>query len=596
MNLYKKNLKQAKKFNQLFLLLISLNLVMPFPLSVAAEVPENMKIDPNNADDTISMSFDGALLKDVLLLFSQQSGLNFIASSDVESKKVTVFFENVTPLDALDSIITANDLAYSKKPGSDIYMVYLASKTTASSLVTKVIRLKYMRLSSSPLDVGGEVTINSLRESSVPTSIAATSSSSSASTTASSDKGVDKLVSRLLTSQGRLAQDIQTNSLIITDTANNVAAIEKVLAEVDVPPSQVILEVHVMEIEKTLASNVGIEWGGTNGVLGSFSGGTRTAGFPFNQRFLNRKANLNLLAADTTATFNTVTQPSTVVMGTVDAANFAATLHYIESDIKTKVLARPRVLTQNNEAAEIKLVTHKTIGVISTSTTSGGVTNNTNDTPERADVGVTLRMTPQINEDNSVLLYVEPAVSTANVSAKFTTFQDVTTRSVRTMARIKDNQTLVIGGLINGNDLSTKQKMPFLGDLPAIGHLFSYDSASNNDLELVVFVTPHIVYGASSLGSHSATALGEDVSLRRMLDAFMEKEMDQSANDFHELEKNKQAFFTTDQQFIRDTEKRLSNPVVDKQMTQALDALSPQLIDAQMTQALDSLSGKKYLS
>ena len=591
MNLHKKSHKRTA--GRVLALLLSWSLLAPLPYSIAEETPEDLKINLDNGSDTISMSFDGALLKDVLLLFSQQSGLNFIASSDVESKKVTVYFENVSPQDALDSIVTANGLAYTKKPGSDIYMVTVAGKASAAtSLVTKVIRLKYMRLSDSPLDVGGAVTIDNLKESAAITSEASTSAGSGSTT---SEKGVDKLVAKLLTSQGKLTQDAQTNSLIITDTADNVAAIEKVLAEVDVPPSQVILEVRIMEIDKTLASDIGIEWGGANGSLGtvSMAGGTRTTPFPFNQGLFGRKPHTTLLEGDTDATFATLSQPSQAVMGTLTGPDLAATLHYIESDSKTKILARPRVLTQNNEAAEIKLVTNQTIGITTSSDTTADTQTTT---PERADVGVIMRMTPQINDDGSVLLFVEPAVSTSAVSTFNTQFQDITTRSVRTMARIKNNETLVIGGLINGNDTTTKQKMPFLGDLPGIGRAFRYDAVSNEGRELVVFVTPHIVYGASSLGKNSATAAGEDVSLRNVLNEFMDKEMDQYAGEFQDYQKSKNSFFTSDQQFIRDTEKRLSNPLVDKQMTQALDALSPQLIDTQMTQALDTFNTKKYRS
>jgi type II secretory pathway component GspD/PulD (secretin) len=302
---------------------------------------------------------------------------------------------------------------------------------------------------------------------------------------------------------------------------------------------------------------------------------------------------VTLLEENLAADMTTPTQPSQVVMGSISAADFTATLHYIESDSKTKILARPRVLTQNNEAAEIKLVTNQTIGVTTTAATS---TAGASTTPERSDVGVIMRMTPQINDDGSVLLFVEPAISTSAISTFNAAFQDITTRSVRTMARIKDNETLVIGGLINTNDTSSQQKMPFLGDLPGIGRLFRYDAVNNDDRELVIFVTPHIVYGASSLGKHSATANGEDISLRNMLNAFMDKQMDQYAGEFQDYEKDKNSFFTTDQQFIRDTEKRLSNPLVEKQMTQALDALSPQLVDTQMTQALDTFNTKKYRS
>lgn len=607
MPIHRKSLiRRIIKASAVFLTLVSWNLIAALPVSLAAEkMPDEMKINMDSTSDTISMSFDGALLKDILLLFSQQSGLNFVASQETENKKVTVYFENVSPQDALDSIVTANGLVYTKKPGSDIYIVYPASdKTDTAELVTRVIHLKYMRLSTSPLDVGGGVTISDLKQSSSPTSSGSSSSSSSSSSAGSSsssdnsktstEKGADKLVAQLLTSQGKLTQDSQTNSLVITDTADNIDAIVKILEEIDVPPSQVILEVHVMEVVKSLTSNLGVDWGGENGALGSLTAGTRTTHFPFQENFV-RHIGPEPGAIVQALGGTTAVPTSAMTLGTINASNLTATLHYIESDARTKILARPRVLTQNNEAASIKVVTNQAIGQTNTTTTTAGSNTTSTGVADRAEVGVAMRMTPQINKDDSVLLFLEPAVTTVSDSTLFPgVFRDATTRLVRTMARIKDNQTLVIGGLIDANNSSTKKKVPILGDLPGIGRVFRYDTVSNVDRELLIFVTPHIVHGATSLGDNSATARGEDFSMRKVLDAFMDKEMDTYTKDFQGFEKTKESFFTRNQQFIRETEKRMSNPTVDKQMTQALDALNPQLIDAQMNQALDTLSTKRH--
>ncbi len=547
--------------------------------------------------ETISMSFDGALLKDVLLLFSQQSGLNFVASQDTENKKVTVYFENVSPKDALDSIITANGLSYSKKPGSDIYIVTQLSKAKVEGLVTKVIRLKFMRLSSSPLDVGGQVTINNLAQ----TSGSEGSGSSGGSSSLSSDRGADKLAQRLLSPQGKLTTDLHTNSLIIMDTAKNIAEIEKVLAELDVPPMQVVLEVHIMEISSTLSKNIGIEWGGDTGALATLTGGVKTTKFPFNPGFFKNRINADstirsgeLETSDgiTTVTANNASTAPQVQYGLLNANNFSATLHYILNDSDTKTLARPKILTQNNEAAEIKLVSNQAIASITkTSDTAGSATETTE--PERVDVGVTMRITPQINSDDTVLLFLEPAYSTANQSAFFPDFVDPTTRSLRTMARVKDNQTLVIGGFIEGGNDKNVQKMPLLGDLPIIGKVFRYDSSRDIRRELIVFITPHIVRGSSSLGRNSATAQGEDTDLARVMSKFMDNEMDVFANNFENALDKKDAFFTKDQEFIRASEFKSANPAVEQQMNYALDSMAPQLVDQKITQAMDSLTPKK---
>ncbi len=562
-------------------------------------IDRDIPIELDSSDsETISMSFDGALLKDALLLFSQQSGLNFVASQEVENRKVTVYFDNVSAKDALNSIITANGLAFSKKPGSNIYIVYPAAKVVqATELITKVIPLKYMRLSSSPLDAAGQVTVGGLSGASGSSSGASgtvassASSQGSASASVGAGRGADNLVKTFLSPQGKMAIDPITNSLIITDSAEAIATIERILAQVDVPPSQVILEVYVMEVQKSVASDVGISWGGANGALGSFESGMRTTAFPFTENFLEKSKGVKPQLFVTELGGATATA-SQISYGSIDATNFAAVLHYIETDTKTRVLARPRVLTQNNEAAIIKLVTNAAIG-INTVTIGQGSASTSTEQAERTEIGVTMKMTPQINEDNTVLLFLEPSVSTVAASAFSEGTADPTTRMVRTMARVKDNQTLVIGGLMEGQDTSIKRKMPFLGDLPGIGKFFSYNNVDNTDRELLVFVTPHIVRGATSLGERSATARGEDVAVRRMLDQFMDKEIDSIQSAYEGFEKTKQNFFSQEEELVRASERRFSDPVVERQITEALDALSPQIVDQKMSAAMDSMSLKK---
>ena len=615
MNL-RRNHKEGRRMRRtiataLFLALSANFLQKEGPVSAAEEnaaIPIGVDVDTEASTDTISMSFDGALLKDVLLLFSQQSGLNFIASQEVESRKVTVYFENVTPKDALQAIVSANGLSYSRPPGSDIFIVSPITQRPAAELVTKVIRLKYMRLSSSPLDIGGQVTISDLGQSSASSGDSSGSSSSSSSSSSgggsasaprsggpSSDRGADKIVQKLLSPQGKVTMDLTTNSLIITDTKEAIAAIEKVLEEVDVPPSQVILEVYIMEVSKTLLNNVGIEWGGANGALGSLRGGARTTLFPLRQLGgevdrVTGEITGDVGSADgALVTAGTDNTPSTLQYGMIDASAFSATLHFIQNDNKTKILARPRVLTQNNEAAAIKLVTNAATARTTVTTQTSG----TSEEVERSEIGVTMRMTPQINADDTISLFVEPAVSTVQASQFVAEAADPTTRLVRTMARVKNDQTLVIGGLIDGQGEFRRRKVPFFGDLPLVGKAFHYDADNDFDREMLVFITPHIVRGPTSLGTGSATARGEDVAVRRMLDQFMDREMDSMSSAFQSFEKTKKTFFTREEELVRDAERRYSNPLVEKQMTQALDALSPKVVDRQISQTLDSLSSKK---
>ena len=111
--------------------------------------------------------------------------------------------------------------------------------------------------------------------------------------------------------------------------------------------------------------------------------------------------------------------------------------------------------------------------------------------------------------------------------------------------------------------------------------------------ETLIFVTPHIVRGYTSLGLHSATSKGQDLPFHRIREEFRSEEMGEEFDNFEKFEKNKEPFLMKEQQLIRDSERRSSSSVVEKQMTQALDAMSPEVVDAAMKQSLDALGAEK---
>ncbi len=457
------------------------------------------------SDIKISMDFKEADLKDVLKIFSQQSGLNFIASQSVQSQKVTMYFNNVTVEDALANIVQANSLRYERAPGSDIVVVYPIQAAVVTTVQTKVFPMKFTRLSGSALGVGGDGVISELSTAAGTGAVTTTTG-----TTSSKRRGIDEIASQFLSSQGKLTVDLRTNSLIVADLPENLSIIEEILKNIDVPAKQVMLDVHILEVRASVNEDIGMEYGGANGALGSITGGTHSTTFPFNKslyRGFKSDPRVNSLTTATVATINDHSAEVTpsMTLGTISAANLTATLHYLTQLTDTKILARPRVLAMNNEAAIIRLVTKTSIANTSTSSSSGGALGaTTSDVAERVDTGIILRMTPQINEDSSIELFIEPAVTTASASTFFpTTFLDPTTRSIRTTVRVQDNETLVIGGLIDTDATKSEKKLPIFGDLPLIGKAFRYDANDQTDRELMIFLTPHILKGEQPVESLS---------------------------------------------------------------------------------------------
>ncbi len=525
----------------------------------------------------ISMNFDGAMLRDVLRILSQQSGLSFAASEEVETKKVTVYLENVPVKDAIESILNANGLKYEHREGSNVFVVYPA-ESTENGMVTKVYILKYKRLSTSPSEIGSLSVISDLLKPEEVTALSTGTSSGGAAAGAApagtaapaaetagtlmAERGIDKIVASLLSENGKIAVDLWTNAIIVTDTPATLAKIDRVLKKIDVPTEQVLIEVHFVEVKKSIIDDMGVDWGGDDGALAAFTGGSRTTGFPFTERFFDANKGVQATTQGT----------STLTLGSLSAVNFKATLRYIATHSDAKVLARPRVLTFNNEAANIKLVTRAAVASTSTLSASEGVTTVTTGQAERADVGISLKMTPQINDKRYVSLFLEPSVTTVTPSAFFpTTFLDPTTRSVRTTARVRDGETIVIGGLIDRDDQVSIKQVPGLGSIPLLGNAFKYKSRANTERELVVFITPHIVEGTETDG---VLRPEENLAVKRSLDYFVESEVGRTVTPMSELAKANSPIYREEQKLIGKTSKRSASPALDKEMTRALDSLN----------------------
>jgi type IV pilus assembly protein PilQ len=518
----------------------------------------------------VTMNFDSVPLKDVLKIFSKQSGFSFAASEELQAKKMSVYFENIPLREALDSLTAANNMRYEQKRGSKVIVFYPpappADPLLGAATSTRVFRLKFMRLSSSPMDIGGRTALQDLTKSSqlgqASSAGSAGASEESAFADTQADKGVDKMVLKMLSRNGSLTSDLSSNTLIVTDTPAKLDEIAAVLEKLDVAPDQVLLEVHLVEVKEIRQRRTGMSWGGSDGQLASFTGGSRTTGFPFTERIFNVNQGVK---ADTS-------DPSELRLGTLSATSFTATLRLILNDTHTKILARPRVLTMNNEAANIRLVTNTAISNTTTISSADGLATSTN-TAERSETGIILKMTPQINDDDTVGLYVEPSITTVAASVFFPAeFLDPTTRSVKTLARVKNHETLVIGGLIDKNKESTVRKVPFLGDLPLVGNAFKNTNGDETERELIVFITPHIYRGNEMFDDKNTYE--RDAAVKRMLDVFAEDQYDREMDSVQESEEMKKPLYLQDKKLIAASAKRAKMPEVDRQMSLALDSFS----------------------
>ncbi|NLH49611.1 MAG: type II secretion system secretin GspD [Myxococcales bacterium] len=284
----------------------------------------------------------------------------------------------------------------------------------------------------------------------------------------------------------RITADPATNSLVIIASNRDMEILREVIAKLDIPRPQVYVEVMIAEITAERGLDVGFEFRTTNdtsedGVQvlgGSNYGGIQSAAA--NPLGITGFA---LGAADGTITFGGETYP-----------NIGALFRAMQSDRDVNIMATPHILTTDNEEAEIVIADN--IPFVTGQIYSQAF-NNPTTTIERKDVGITLRITPTINESDMVrlMIYQESSSVTDSPSGLSASQVGVTTakRSADTVVVVKSRQTVVIGGLMKDNISYTEAKVPVFGDIPILGYLFKSSKRKVEKTNLLIFITPYII-------------------------------------------------------------------------------------------------------
>lgn len=428
------------------------------------------------AATTISMDVTDAHLQDVLKLLSKQSGMNFVASENVQSKKLTLYFDQVPISDAMEGLLKANNLAMVPQEKRNLFLV-MESGAPKIPTVTKIFQFKYARIVPTAAEITKTfgMTGSLIKESTDGGSSSGGSSSSSGSsgTTPSGDAngGPLQIVRALLTEHGSAIPDPRTNSLIVTDVPGQIEVIEKTIAKLDVKPKQIFIEAEILEVTLDTLRRIGLEYGSSTGTIGSYVPPKRTSFFPFVT---------GLLEAGT----------KTHTLGTLSLAEANILFKLLATEKDVKFLARPRLLTLSSEVAEIRIISEAVTGTTSDSqATTGTVTTS----PERTTVGTTLRVTPLVNDNRFITMVIEPEVSRVIVSSFNTSFQDPNRRLARTTVMIPDGGTAMIAGLLSSENTDTSRRVPGLGDLPILGLPFKRNETEKKQTEILLFITPHIL-------------------------------------------------------------------------------------------------------
>ena len=256
------------------------------------------------------------------------------------------------------------------------------------------------------------------------------------------------------------------DSIVVVGTPVEINKVQEIVNKLDVPQPQVILEAKIIEINKDALKNLGVQW--------------------------SQSVNINFQESKRPVSLANVQNATGSALDVYDIARtplqFEATINMLEQQDLAKVLANPKIVAINNKEAEIFVGDR--IPYTVTTITNGVATNDV----RFVEPGIRLKITPSIIDKDFVVIQIEPEVSYIySFIGPNNQYPWVKTRNATANVRIQNNHAFILGGILDKEDQKSLFKVPFLGNLPLIGNLFSYRTHSVTDSELIISVVPVIV-------------------------------------------------------------------------------------------------------
>lgn len=424
-------------------------------------------------------------IRDFLRFISDTYKVNFVIDQSVKDTPITVTLQNVPWNQAMDALLRANRLGVQVE-GSILRVMsqetvaledrirqeQVRARQEATPLVTEMVRLNYARaLTGAAPGAGGG---GGGGGSASGGGGGGGGSTSGASSTAGGS-GLDGIIRTRLSQRGNIQADPRTNTLIITDLPENIAAIKEIIAKLDVPEPQVEIESRIVIANRNFARDLGVQIGATalNGTSGSrttFSTLPGSATVP-----AGGEPTDSLRAAGAASILSLTT-------GLIGTARISAVLSAAESKGNVKTISSPRATAQNNTTANI--VNGVQIPVQTESNNTLTVTFVT--------AALRLEITPQINDNGYVLLKVVAENNSVNTAIATRSAPGINTQRAETTVLVPDGGTTIIGGINIDVESNSQQRTPGISRVPGLGELFKRRTVSRQTDEILFFITPRI--------------------------------------------------------------------------------------------------------
>jgi len=424
---------------------------------------------------------------------------------DVRANALIVRAANPARLGLVRSLVEQLDLPAASGPGAasgNIHVVYLKNADATRLAVTLRAALAADRSSvAGASGTVGAAAAGTLSSSATPSAPASATNNPATSGIAPSPQP---------STGGQIQADPATNSLIITASEPQYRQLREVIDRLDQRRAQVMVESLIAEVNADKAAQMGIQWqnilgnkGGNVGVLGTNFG---TTGNIVNLSTQGNAGNISLQGGVNIGAFR-------YVNGTYILAGLA---NFLEKNIGANVLSTPTLMTLDNEEAKIVVGKNVSFQTGNTTVMSGGVASPFQ-TFERKDVGLTLRVKPQISETGTVKLNVYQEVSDVIKVNNEDKVSDraFSKRAIETNVLVEDGGIIVLGGLLSDNFNDERNQVPGLGEVPFLGALFRNENRSRNKTNLMVFLRPVVLRDAEGTQAFSASRYQEMIGLQQ---------------------------------------------------------------------------------
>ena len=441
---------------------------------VLAAVPSSPafaeQIQVRKSNTQFSMEFRNAEIKDVLRAVGQAANLNMIIS-DTVSGQVSLSLKDVDLLEALEAILKTKGLTYVRE--GNIMRVVAVSEARDEDMETRVFPLGY-----------------------------------------ASGKDVLGVVEKIKSDHAKVSADSRMNAMVVKDLSLNLDRMERLIKNLDMRTPQVMIEAKIVEVANNYARELGIQWGGqyagTSGRGTTFSGGTTgvdAGSSTSSSPTIGASPTLYPSTGDIGRSGNAyaVNLPANVGAGSGGAigVSFGTLKGKLQLDLQLsamvttgngKILSSPKVMTMNNREAKISSGTDIPIKIVSAGATGSGGSTTTAGI-QTISASLSLSTIPTITSDNRIAMVIKVEKAEPDFSRQVDGVPTITRRNASAEVVVNNGETVVLGGIYVKKESEYESGVPLLSQIPLLGWLFKKKGVSNEQSELLIFITPTIVTG-----------------------------------------------------------------------------------------------------